>query len=174
MAAPEHFYRVKAKKAKKKKKVEGTTKKKAKNEDEDGDEDPQYEPIPGLKVILPSAPMKSISAYGGEDEYSWYDYITDHDGELEDELSNTDLEEQCKRIHALLDAEAARVGARNVFLGGASQGCGVALHAGLTYPGELGGIVGTMGHVLTCTPVTPEFVARKIPVSCYCGLDDST
>jgi predicted esterase len=36
----------------------------------------------------------------------------------------------------------AEVGGKNVFLGGASQGCGTALHAALTYEGELGGVIG--------------------------------
>ncbi|CAE7253207.1 unnamed protein product [Symbiodinium microadriaticum] len=72
----------------------------------------------------------------------------------------------------MLDAEAALVGARNVYLGGASQGCGTALHIGLTYPGELGGIVGTMGHLLSCTPISREWLSKKIPVYTFNGLDD--
>merc|ERR1712139_155394 len=48
------------------------------------------------------------------------------------------------------------------------------MHAGLTYPGELGGLVGTMGHLLTCTPVSPEWLARKVPVYAYNGLADTT
>eukprot|EP00931_Biecheleriopsis_adriatica_P055214 TRINITY_DN32586_c0_g1_i1.p1 TRINITY_DN32586_c0_g1~~TRINITY_DN32586_c0_g1_i1.p1 ORF type:complete len:111 (-),score=14.44 TRINITY_DN32586_c0_g1_i1:61-393(-) len=49
----------------------------------------------------------------------------------------------------------------------------MALHAGLTYPGELGALVGTMGHVLSSSPVTAEWAAKKIPVFAYVGQDDS-
>eukprot|EP00928_Gymnodinium_smaydae_P014378 TRINITY_DN15254_c0_g1_i1.p1 TRINITY_DN15254_c0_g1~~TRINITY_DN15254_c0_g1_i1.p1 ORF type:complete len:812 (-),score=189.45 TRINITY_DN15254_c0_g1_i1:248-2683(-) len=166
MAEPEHFYRAKAKKAKKKKGTKG----------DDGDEEEcqEYEPYQGMKVILPSAPVRNITAYGGDSEHSWHDYLTDNDGEMEDEISEEHVEEATRRIHALLDAEVAKVGARNVFLGGASQGCGVALHAALTYPGDLGAFVGTMGQLLKSSPVTPEWVARKVPVFVYNGLADTT
>merc|ERR1712187_322660 len=142
MLEPEHFYRPKAKKKTKSKKKGASAKK---GEAEDDEE--EYEPIPGLKCVLPSAPRRKITAYHGEENLAWYDYLVDNDGECEDDLPMEEVEEQCRRIHALLDAEVAKVGAKNVFLGGASQGCGVAMHAGMTYPGELGALVGTMGHV---------------------------
>jgi len=126
------------------------------------------------KVVLPTAPVCKITAHDGDENHAWYDYITDHDGEKEDELSMETLEEQTRRIHAILDVEVARVGAKNVFLGGASQGCCTALHVGLTYPGDLGAIIGTMGHLLKCTPVTPEWIARKVPVYNYIGDSDTT
>jgi predicted esterase len=174
MADPEYFYRPKAKKAKKAKKSDDG-KKKAKKSDDGEDEDmPEYEPIPGLKVLLPSAPCRPITAHNSEEELAWHDYLTDNDGEAEDELPKEELEEQTRRIHAILEEEIAKVGARNVFLGGASQGCGMAIHAGLTFPGELGGLIGTMGHVLTSTPITPEWVSQKVPVYCYIGMADTT
>lgn len=161
---PHHFYRVKPKKKK------GPANKKKKDAGED--EEKEYEPHPGLKVLLPSACKRRITCYQGEMLESWHDYITDYEGEQEDEISQEDLEEVTRRIHCILDKEVALVGAKNVFLGGASQGCGVALHCALTYPGELGGVIGCMGHLLTCTPVTAEWVARRIPVFTYNGLAD--
>ena len=153
------------------------------------------------------------------------------------------------------------MGGKNVFLGGASQGCGTALHIALTYKGDLGGVIGrlvrsvrgrtrhlgrvldlgtdgsrirylthicldltsllgngglchhvlshtcrtynlyidercvreidatsqchvlvalrvfddllcqgTMGHLLTCTPITPEWLAKKIPIFVQLGV----
>ena len=41
--------------------------------------------------------------------HAWHDYITDHEGDQEDELSMEDLQETTARIHTLLDAEAALV-----------------------------------------------------------------
>ncbi|CAJ1369289.1 unnamed protein product [Effrenium voratum] len=147
-------------------------KKKAKKDEEEDDAD-EFEPFPGLKVVFPSAPKREISCYKGEILHAWYDYMTDYEGEREDELSMEDLEQTTARVHALLDAEAAAVGAENVFLGGASQGCGTALHIALTYPGQLGGVIGTMGHLLSCTPVNKDWVAKKIPIFVYNGLADT-
>jgi len=163
---PEHFYRAKPKKKSAKDKLK-------KKKGDDDDEEQEYEPIPGLKVILPSPPPRKITAFHGEEHAAWYDYYTDYDGDQEDDFCMEDLDAQTRRIHEILDAEAAIVGGKNVFIGGASQGCGVALHIGLTYDGELGGIVGTMGHLLTRTPVRPEWVENKVPIFVYNGLADS-
>ncbi|OLQ11177.1 Acyl-protein thioesterase 1 [Symbiodinium microadriaticum] len=87
--------------------------------------------IPTSLVVLPTAPRRPITCYKGEMQHAWHDYITDHEGEREDELSAEDLQQTTERVHKMLDAEAALVGARNVYLGGASQGCGTALFNGL-------------------------------------------
>lgn len=150
-------------------------KKKAKGKaSKDEEEEEELEPFPGLKVVFPTAPKRPITCYKGEVLHAWHDYITDHEGDQEDELSMEDLQETTARIHTLLDAEAALVGGKNVFLGGASQGCGTALHAALTYEGELGGVIGTMGHLLSCTPIKENWIAKKIPIFVYNGLEDST
>eukprot|EP00927_Polykrikos_kofoidii_P062629 TRINITY_DN57430_c0_g1_i1.p1 TRINITY_DN57430_c0_g1~~TRINITY_DN57430_c0_g1_i1.p1 ORF type:complete len:810 (-),score=149.69 TRINITY_DN57430_c0_g1_i1:178-2607(-) len=167
---PHHFYLPKSQKQAKCKK-EGKSKKKV--DAEEDDEDVEYEPIPGLKVVLPTAPRRKISAHGGAEQFAWYDYLTDFEGEKEDEVSVETVEEQAARIHAILDAEVAAVGVQNVFLGGASQGSCMALHAALTYSGDLGAIVSTMGHLMACTQVSPVWVARKIPIYNYIGDADS-
>lgn len=160
---PHYVYRPKPKK----KKAKGKASK-------DEEEEEELEPFPGLKVVFPTAPKRPITCYKGEVLHAWHDYITDHEGDQEDELSMEDLQETTARIHTLLDAEAALVGGKNVFLGGASQGCGTALHAALTYEGELGGVIGTMGHLLSCTPIKENWIAKKIPIFVYNGLEDST
>lgn len=169
---PRYFYRPKAQK----KKSKGKKADKSSKTDRDGEEDDddiEYEPYPGLKVVLPTAPTRKITCHGGTENTAWHDYITDYNGEMEDQLAMEHVEEQTRRIHAIIDAEVALVGSRNVFVGGASQGCGMALHAALTYPGDLGAIIGTMGHVLSCTEVTTEWIARKIPVYNYIGDSDT-
>jgi len=169
MCEPEYFYKVK-KKAKKK-----GSKSKTKGDSMEDDDEEDFEPHPGMKVILPSAPLRKITAARAEEMPSWYDYLTDLDGEGEDDFPKEELEEVTKRIHELLDREVAAVGAKNVFLGGASQGSGVALHCALTYPGGgLGGICCTMGHVLSMTEIKSEWVETKTPVHVYHGLADET
>merc|ERR1719324_1551877 len=85
-------------------KSEGKSKKKRADaqEEEEEAEEPEYTPYPGLKVVLPSAPSRPITAYDGEEYKSWYDYLTDHEGEKEDEFNAAHLAEVTKRVHALL------------------------------------------------------------------------
>lgn len=149
------------------------------DDDDEGDEDDEdettYAPYPGLKVIFPSAPLRPISCYGGDKIHGWYDYTTDHEGAREDDLVTETLEESVLRVHAILDREAGLLGGPGrVFLGGASQGCCTALHAAMTYPGALGGIVATQGHFLSCSKVPSDWAARGTPVRIYHGLADET
>jgi len=168
MCEPEHFYR--AKKAKKK----GAKGKKAKAKDKEEEMEMDFEPIPGLKCVFPSAPRRTISAGPWEAEAAWYNYLDDKDGEAEDSYPPEELEEMTKWIHEIIAREAALVGGQNVFLGGASQGSGVAAHAALTYNDPLGALCLTMGHLLEATPVTPEWAERKVPVHVFHGLKDDT
>mmetsp|Transcript_114469 Transcript_114469/g.328882 ORF Transcript_114469/g.328882 Transcript_114469/m.328882 type:complete len:160 (-) Transcript_114469:78-557(-) len=106
---------------------------------------------------------------------SWYDYLTDHDGQAEDALNLATLDDVCSMIHALIDQEVAAVGARRVFLGGASQGCCTALHAAATYHKHaLGGVIGTQGHLLACTKWPEDWSKRETPVRIFIGLEDTT
>uniref|UniRef100_A0A7S1R0H2 Phospholipase/carboxylesterase/thioesterase domain-containing protein n=1 Tax=Alexandrium catenella TaxID=2925 RepID=A0A7S1R0H2_ALECA len=159
----------------KQKKAQQQAKKAKKGKQEDEEEEEDFEPHPGMKVVLPSAPLRKITASKGEEHPAWYDYLTDLDGEGEDDFPKEELQDVAARIHALLDQEVAAVGAKNVFLGGASQGGGVALHCALTYPGGgLGGICCTMGHVLSATEISAEWLETKTPVHVYHGLADKT
>lgn len=137
------------------------------------DVDGELEPYQGLKVVLPTAPLRSITAHGGDRTRSWYDYLTDHEGAQEDDLDPETLEEAVRRLHATLDAEAALLGGPEaVWLGGTSQGAAVVLHAGLSYHGRLGGVLATQGHLLTSTPVPADLAEKGMPVRISNGLDD--
>jgi predicted esterase len=112
--------------------------------------------FPGLRILCPDAPMRDITVYEGERLRSWYDYLTDHEGEAEDELRPETMEDAAKRIHALVARETKTLGdASRVFVGGCSQGCITSLHAVATLPAKatIGAFVGCVGHVLKSTPV---------------------
>jgi len=142
-------------------------------EEEDNMDRPSYEPFPGLKVVLPTAPKRPITACQGDEHHSWYDYLTDREGEAEDDLDLPSLEEATQRIHALLDEEAAKVGPGRLFLGGTSQGCCVALHAAASYAGPpLGGVLATQGHLLSHSRLPADWKARGTPVRVFHGLAD--
>jgi len=129
-------------------------------------------PYLSLKVTLPTAKAIPVTVHGGIKQYAWYDYKTDHEGRQEDQLYAKTLRATRDRIFKILDREVAMLGgdASRVFLGGASQGCCTALHCALTYPKELGGFVGIVGHLLSSTPLPKK--KQRMPIYLYNGKQD--
>uniref|UniRef100_A0A7S2H831 Phospholipase/carboxylesterase/thioesterase domain-containing protein n=1 Tax=Alexandrium andersonii TaxID=327968 RepID=A0A7S2H831_9DINO len=143
---------------------------------------PHYFGISGaaLRVVLPTAPQleqdcfKDWMVWRGERLQwrrikfnAWFNYLTDRAGKCENDIDLESLLRMRARIHALIRSEVARLGgdAKRVIIGGASQGCCVALDAALTYPQELGGVVGLVGHVLGSTPLDPS--KRSMPLHLF-------
>jgi len=129
----------------------------------------------GLKVIVLVQPWMPQAIYGGGLFPSWYSYLTDHGGAQEDELEPSTLEQTTQHLHAYLDQEVAQLGGPGrVFIGGRGQGCSVALHVALTYPGgSLGGVHACAGSLLPCTPVPDLLEACSTTIRVFHGLADS-
>lgn len=107
----------------------------------------------GLRVVLPTAARRPISAHGGTLQHSWYDYLTDNDGLAEDDIDRASLAATRQGIIALIDAEAALLAShKRVLVGGISQGCCVAFDAFAQHGEQLGGFIGMVGHPLKVTP----------------------
>jgi len=113
-----------------------------------------------LKLIFLNAPEREVSCYGAERPRmaAWHDYFTDHGGdegrpELEEEIDEAHVAWSRARIHAAIDAEVLLLGGDHsrVAVGGASQGCCMALDAALTHPALLGGVFASFGQVYACT-----------------------
>lgn len=144
---------------------------------------PHYFGVGGaaVRVVVPTAPLQEQSCFrdwfvwrGEKLQWrrikfnSWFDYLTDKAGSAENDLCIQSLLHMRERIHGLIRAEAQRVGdSRRVIIGGASQGCQLALDAALTYPEELGGVVGLVGHILACTPLDAAPEKRNMPVHLF-------
>mmetsp|Transcript_124277 Transcript_124277/g.359397 ORF Transcript_124277/g.359397 Transcript_124277/m.359397 type:complete len:453 (-) Transcript_124277:177-1535(-) len=142
---------------------------------------PHYFGVSGaaLRVVLPSAPQQEQTCFkdwhvwrGEKLQWrrikftSWFDYLTDRAGKAENDIDLQSLLDMRARIHHLIRQEVQRVGdPRRVIIGGASQGCCVALDAALTYPEELGGVIGIVGHVLGSTPLDPT--KRGMPLHLF-------
>jgi len=142
---------------------------------------PHYFGVSGaaLRVVLPTAPQQEQTCFkdwmvwkGGKLQWrrikfnSWFDYLTDRAGKAENDIDLESLLAMRARLHALIRREVQRVGdPKRVIVGGASQGCCVALDAALTYPEELGGVVGLVGHVLGSTPLDPA--KRGMPLHLF-------
>lgn len=138
-----------------------------------------------LKVIAPTAPFREL---GSQDAYwekvsksqaartgrkwelkrfnAWFDYLTDHGGKREDKIDQASLAEVREIIHGMIQHEAELLGGRfdRIILGGKSQGCCTALDALLRFPKQLGGFVGVVGHLLSCTPLSKESPQHSVPL----------
>ena len=93
-----------------------------------------------LRYIFPNAPIKNITINAGMPMNAWYD-ITELDlsQRHEDEAG---INESSNLIQTLIDQETSQgIPATRILLAGFSQGGAIALHAGLSYPKRLAGIV---------------------------------
>lgn len=99
--------------------------------------------LPGMNYLLVNAPDEY---YGG---YSWFDFAGD---------IVPGVERSRKLLFDLLDAQRAKgFPAEQIIFGGFSQGCLMALDAGLRYPHRFAGIVGISGYVCE-----PEKLVREL------------
>lgn len=85
--------------------------------------------LPTWKFVLPQAPEIPITAHGGATSYSWYNYLTDHDGSKEDTVDIFGLRKIKTELQNLVAAENALLPAGTLaVLGGLSQGGTLAVH----------------------------------------------
>lgn len=107
-----------------------------------------------FKVILPQAPTAPVRVEG-KAVPSWFDVTERKFGKPFDLLfGRSEILSNAKTISDLIETEAKALGGdySKVFLGGFSQGCALALYAGLSLPQKLGGIVGYAGYFFEITP----------------------
>jgi phospholipase/carboxylesterase len=98
-----------------------------------------------VRFVFPRAPERPVTANGGQRMRAWYDILAFGGGAREDEAG---LRETFAQVHALIDAEVARgMPASRIVLGGFSQGCAIALGAGLRYGQPLAGVFGLSGYL---------------------------
>ncbi|EFR03235.1 hypothetical protein MGYG_06237 [Nannizzia gypsea CBS 118893] len=105
--------------------------------------------FPGLKFIFPSAKTTHSAQW---DLYlpQWFDRgPIGSPAKEHNDLLYGGLRESTKHLRTIIDSEVELVGAKNVVIGGLSQGCAQALHVLLSYANDehcaLGGLVGMSG-----------------------------
>lgn len=98
-----------------------------------------------VRFVFPHAPVMPVTINNGYRMRAWYDILGSDLVRREDEAG---LRESVRLVHALLDREAARgVPPGRTVLAGFSQGCAIALLAGLRYPRRLAGLAGLSGYL---------------------------
>ncbi|KAL2040499.1 hypothetical protein N7G274_006942 [Stereocaulon virgatum] len=92
--------------------------------------------FPHAKFVFPTASRRRAVVYNRSFIHQWFDNWTLDKPSKKEELQIEGLCETSAYIHDLLQKEIAIVGAKNVVLGGLSQGCAVSLASLLTWEGE--------------------------------------
>lgn len=100
-----------------------------------------------VRFVFPSAPVRPVTINGGHEMRAWYDiYPPNPSGQWAEDAVG--LRHSQALVQALLDREAARgIPSERTVLMGFSQGCAMALLAGLRAPQRLAGIVGLSGYL---------------------------
>lgn len=107
-----------------------------------------------VHCVMPRAPERPVTINNGMRMRAWYDILGTDLQRREDEAG---LRDSVRQVHALLDREIANgVPAGRIVLAGFSQGCAIALMAGLRYPQRLAGLAGLSGYLPLATSTAAE------------------
>ncbi len=130
-----------------------------------------------VRWLLPRAPVRPVTLNNGYRMRAWYDILG---RELEAKgLAREDeagLRESFTLVHELVDRELARgMRAERIVLAGFSQGCALALGAGLRYPQRLAGLAGLSGYLpLAATTADERHAANaRVPIFLAHGTRDA-
>mgnify|MGYP000733465347 CR=1 FL=1 len=125
-----------------------------------------------VRYLMPRAPVRRVTINGGQPMRAWYDILGADLGKREDE---TGVRDSMQQVGQLIEREVARgVPAGRIVLAGFSQGCAIALGAGLRHPERLAGLVGLSGYVpLADTTAAERHAASQgLPVFLAHGRSD--
>lgn len=112
------------------------------------------ESVGPVRWIFPHAPTMPVTINNGYVMRAWYDIFGMELVQREDEAG---LRRSMAMVNGLVDAERARgIAADRIVLGGFSQGCAMALLAGLRYPERLAGLVGMSGYLPLASSLAAE------------------
>jgi len=112
-----------------------------------------------VRYLMPRAPVRRVTINGGQPMRAWYDLLGVDLVKREDEAG---LRDSMQQVGQLIEREVARgVPASRIVLAGFSQGCAIALGAGLRHPERLAGLVGMSGYV----PLADTSAAERHPAS---------
>jgi phospholipase/carboxylesterase len=108
-----------------------------------------------VRYVFPRAPERPVTINGGHRMRAWYDILGADLVRREDAAG---LREAMQAVNELLEREVARgVPAQRIVLAGFSQGCAIALGAGLRHAEKLAGIAGLSGYV----PLADSLAAER-------------
>ena len=127
-------------------------------------------PLMSTKVILLCAPYCPVTLNGGMEMNSWFDILSIDDGLKA--VKHDDIISNSKMVYNHIEEESKILkDSSKVFVGGFSQGCSMALYAGLMYKSNVGGIIGLSGTYFDDI-IKPTNEKKQIPIFYYIGESD--
>lgn len=132
--------------------------------------------LPGCRWVFPTAELLQSARF--EQKMSqWFDMHTTEDPHERENEQQTSLAAAVRFLTQVMEREVAAIGVQNVFLGGISQGCAVAIHALLHSDLELCGFIGFSSWLPLPQEVQRLYHSRhdalKTPVLLEHCLDDA-
>jgi phospholipase/carboxylesterase len=114
-----------------------------------------------VRFVFPHAPVMPVTINNGYRMRAWYDILGTEMQRSEDEAG---LRRSLASVEALLAREESRgIASSRIVLAGFSQGCAMALLAGLRHANRLAGIVGMSGYLpLAATTETERAHANAL------------
>ena len=98
-----------------------------------------------VRFVFPHAPVRPVTINGGYRMRAWYDILST---ELERREDEAGLRASLAQVLQLLERQIGRgIPAARTVLMGFSQGCAMALMAGVRAPARLAGLVGLSGYL---------------------------
>ena len=126
----------------------------------------------GVRFVLPHAPYRPVTINGGYVMRAWYDIRRP---DLRVDTDSAGIRASVSLVVALIEAEIARgVAPERIVLAGFSQGGAIVLHAGLTFPQRLGGILALSTYLALPAELPLEMgdANRAVPVFIGHGTED--
>ena len=120
-----------------------------------------------IHFIFPNAPIQPITVNGGMHMRAWYDIL---EMLLERKVDRAGIYQSAKLVEQLIEQEMDKgVPSEHILLAGFSQGGVIALHAGLSYPHKLAGIIGLSTYLPTLEQLKTERSAANNAVPIFMG-----
>ena len=125
---------------------------------------------PNTHFIFPNAPIQPVTVNGGMEMRAWYDIL---EMSLERKVDIAGIYQSAKLLNQLIEQEMDKgIPSEHILLAGFSQGGVIALHAGLSFPHKLAGIIALSTYFPTleqlktepsaANKATPIFMAHGI------------
>lgn len=123
-----------------------------------------------VRFIFPHAPEIPVTINGGYIMPAWYDIL---EMAIDRKVDEQQLIASAQAIQAFIDREIARgIDSRRIIIAGFSQGGAVGIHAALTYPKPLGGLLALSTYFATVNSIEIHPANSALPVQIYHGTYD--
>lgn len=128
---------------------------------------------PHIHFIFPNAPIQPVTVNGGMHMRAWFDVL---EMSLERKVDMEGIYQSASLLNQLIEQEIAKgIPSEHIVLAGFSQGGVIALHAGLSFPHKLAGIIALSTYFPTLEQLKTELSAanQATPIFMAHGILDS-